>query len=472
MCIAAVWIISAIYCSPKLYYITTITIPRTDGAIEILCIPKRTLYDSQTFDIINFLLLFLFPLAVISIQYTIIGITLWKSSRNHIMSPRTESSSSFNASTASLDHHGVCNNGRNFTLQNGTNSNTGANGHPRTAQPIEADDIPSTPTSPMDHTPDEGNASCFRCFQQQCLFKGKKGRRRKKTEVAKKRDTLYKSENDELNCTQEEILEGNSPVASISIAVETQLAILFSTVNIPGQDSGPTELEPAAGRRVSQRVAAVPDRNRKNKQTHQQQQQQHEDQRSKLFRFRQKMKGFRMDDCCEGGRNKSSQGQQQGQVRSNQVLSPSSSSSSSTNFRSTISGPPGGQLKLRRRGGIKNARFGAQALQSRRRVVRMLIAIVVTFALCNLPFHGRKLWQIWSSSYKGGSMFSTLFTPITFIIMYANCAINPILYAFMSKTFRLSLVELFCCRMKRRHTNNNNNRLHRQESVVNSAHLA
>lgn len=32
-------------------------------------------------------------------------------------------------------------------------------------------------------------------------------------------------------------------------------------------------------------------------------------------------------------------------------------------------------------------------LRARRGVIRMLIVVVLTFALCNLPFHARKIWQ-------------------------------------------------------------------------------
>lgn len=34
-------------------------------------------------------------------------------------------------------------------------------------------------------------------------------------------------------------------------------------------------------------------------------------------------------------------------------------------------------------------------LRARRGVVRMLIIFVLTFALCNLPYHARKMWQYW-----------------------------------------------------------------------------
>lgn len=34
-------------------------------------------------------------------------------------------------------------------------------------------------------------------------------------------------------------------------------------------------------------------------------------------------------------------------------------------------------------------------LRARRGVVRMLIIFVLTFAICNLPYHARKMWQYW-----------------------------------------------------------------------------
>lgn len=34
-------------------------------------------------------------------------------------------------------------------------------------------------------------------------------------------------------------------------------------------------------------------------------------------------------------------------------------------------------------------------LRARRGVVRMLMVVVLTFALCNLPLHARKMWQNW-----------------------------------------------------------------------------
>lgn len=66
----------------------------------------------------------------------------------------------------------------------------------------------------------------------------------------------------------------------------------------------------------------------------------------------------------------------------------------------------------------------------------MLIIVVCAFAICNLPFHARKMWQYWSPGYHGDTNFSALLTPLTFLSTYFNSGVNPLLYAFLSKNFR------------------------------------
>ncbi|XP_050309734.1 trissin receptor-like [Anthonomus grandis grandis] len=90
----------------------------------------------------------------------------------------------------------------------------------------------------------------------------------------------------------------------------------------------------------------------------------------------------------------------------------------------------------------------ANVLKARRGVIKMLIIVVCTFALCNLPFHARKLWQYWSPHYQGHTNFSALLTPLTFLSTYFNSGVNPLLYAFLSKNFRRGMRELLFCSHK------------------------
>ncbi|XP_067136204.1 trissin receptor [Centruroides vittatus] len=86
-------------------------------------------------------------------------------------------------------------------------------------------------------------------------------------------------------------------------------------------------------------------------------------------------------------------------------------------------------------------------LRIRKRVIRLLVIVVLAFAISNLPFHARKLWQGWSSSFKGTTYSSFTFTIVTTLIFYMNSGINPIIYAFMSMNFRKCMVDVLLCRV-------------------------
>lgn len=88
-------------------------------------------------------------------------------------------------------------------------------------------------------------------------------------------------------------------------------------------------------------------------------------------------------------------------------------------------------------------------LKIRKRVIRLLVIVVLAFAISNLPFHARKLWQGWSPSFRGTSYSSFTLTIVTTLIFYMNSGINPIIYAFMSKNFRQSMIDVLFCRIKR-----------------------
>ena len=114
---------------------------------------------------------------------------------------------------------------------------------------------------------------------------------------------------------------------------------------------------------------------------------------------------------------------------------------------------------------VQDERRG-RVLQSRRAVIQMLIAFVTSFAVCNLPYHLRKVFQYYLPGYKVQGYFNQMFTPLTFLLMYTNCAINPILYAFMSETFRRSLREVMRSNLRCRCQRNDSSRTAQQRLSV------
>lgn len=91
--------------------------------------------------------------------------------------------------------------------------------------------------------------------------------------------------------------------------------------------------------------------------------------------------------------------------------------------------------------------YHSQALiRTWRKVVKLLVAVVLSFALCNLPFHFRKMLSYYYAGYSATSDYALLATPITNLLTYLNSALNPLLYSFMSHNFRSCVKDVITCR--------------------------
>ena len=103
---------------------------------------------------------------------------------------------------------------------------------------------------------------------------------------------------------------------------------------------------------------------------------------------------------------------------------------------------PSQEMPVRKPGSRFQRYNNGSPLIARRKVIRLLVSIVVCFAVCVLPHHVFWLCQYWSS--ESSLTYETLLIPpITFFLFYLNSAINPFLYALLSVHFRHALKDIF-----------------------------
>jgi len=84
----------------------------------------------------------------------------------------------------------------------------------------------------------------------------------------------------------------------------------------------------------------------------------------------------------------------------------------------------------------------AAVITGRRKVIRLLMAVVASFAVCMLPYHARVLWQTFAKPQTIDD-WQLVIPPITFVVYYLNSSVNPLLYAFLSQRFRSSLADMW-----------------------------
>ncbi|XP_070544242.1 substance-P receptor-like [Ptychodera flava] len=86
----------------------------------------------------------------------------------------------------------------------------------------------------------------------------------------------------------------------------------------------------------------------------------------------------------------------------------------------------------------------------KRKVIRMLIVVVVTFALCWLPYQIFMVWEDWGPDLgiphpiKNNIFFFCLW------LGYANSALNPLIYCGFNENFRRGFIQVFSCRCWRK----------------------
>nr|XP_020636113.1 cholecystokinin receptor type A [Pogona vitticeps] len=91
----------------------------------------------------------------------------------------------------------------------------------------------------------------------------------------------------------------------------------------------------------------------------------------------------------------------------------------------------------------------AANLMAKKLVIRMLIVIVILFFICWTPVFSVNTWR----AFDGPSATSLLSgAPISFIhlLSYTSACVNPIIYCFMNKRFRMGFLATFTCCTKQK----------------------
>ncbi|XP_069994079.1 trissin receptor-like [Penaeus vannamei] len=158
--------------------------------------------------------------------------------------------------------------------------------------------------------------------------------------------------------------------------------------------------------------------------------------------------------CCRAGLQNEVAKQQE--ERDNHVLSVHHSGAGSSSSHGRYSA--GRWRQWRPTSGNSDMPIGPyhseRLIRTWRKVVKLLVAVVMCFALCNLPFHLRKMLTYYHPRYNPTTDAALIFTPLSNVLMYLNSALNPIVYSFMSHNFRACVRDVlnrYARKGKRRH---------------------
>lgn len=111
--------------------------------------------------------------------------------------------------------------------------------------------------------------------------------------------------------------------------------------------------------------------------------------------------------------------------------------------------PIGRRLWSREIPGVSTAHQKRQNRSSKRKVLRMLIIVVVTFALCWLPSHTMHLMMYFFTDTFFALLAVGHVETSFYFLSHANSAINPCLYIFLNQRFNhefKNILRFICCR--------------------------
>ncbi|XP_015916626.1 allatostatin-A receptor [Parasteatoda tepidariorum] len=91
-------------------------------------------------------------------------------------------------------------------------------------------------------------------------------------------------------------------------------------------------------------------------------------------------------------------------------------------------------------------RISAESLKSKKRVTRMVVVVVVIFAVCWCPI--QIVLVLKSVNSYSLTTFRIVVQITSHILAYMNSCVNPILYAFLSENFRKAFHKVIACNQK------------------------
>ena len=93
---------------------------------------------------------------------------------------------------------------------------------------------------------------------------------------------------------------------------------------------------------------------------------------------------------------------------------------------------------------VANVSQSAEAMRGKRRVTRMVVIVIIVFAICWGPLHAIFLFQLYIDKTETDA--SRTAHVLSQVLAYANSCVNPILYAFLSENFRRAFAKFLCLR--------------------------
>jgi len=85
-----------------------------------------------------------------------------------------------------------------------------------------------------------------------------------------------------------------------------------------------------------------------------------------------------------------------------------------------------------------------ETTRTKRRITRLVVVVVATFAVCWLPLQLIFVVQFVAGYTDHGTQFVTA-KIVSNCLAYTNSCVNPFLYAFLSDAFRKSFYKVMCC---------------------------